>query len=463
MEVMRLGHVTTEEKMDWLISHQKYQEAFEWVQSQHIDDFEIKRLYEKWLLHTFQTDTEAAGRQLCFHFLNTESISKKHVLEMICSNRVLLPLLTEVNSTDVTLEAASQLIPGLLQKADEQLLIFCLRNWDLALLHSDSLMQPLLLSDFMECKFELFLRRKQLEAAFDMLLNAKMRRIFRAFRDYPEDAIQYVASMSSRQISILCEIDAMAAVTLLASIEKVIQDRVLQALPDELQVIYAQRLQENGTKLTLKTELVLLKDSLRNESEDVLGFIHNSALRTSTLALELCQEYHHIEGQILILSRLGRTDDLLPLLKENIPEVVKYLQSYWNPQLCQELVAELIEESQLQFLLPLACIYPLNLDFCDAIAPSCRAMMEVYTMLRSMKRYRGVSTHSLATVHLERSITQEQAYLSLRRGCFVETSKCTFCKQEMKELGLFRRCEHHIHLECEIDENCRICEREMRM
>ena len=462
MEVKRLGHVTTLEQMDWLTSHHRYEEAHELLQTQHIDDFDIQRLFEKWLLHTFQTQTEVKGRQLCTHLLQTESISKKHVLEMICSNRDLLPLLTEVNITDVTLEAASQLIPSLLQKGDEQLLITCVRNWNLSLLHSDSLMQPLLLSDFTECKFELFLRRGQLEVAFEMLLNSKMRRIFRAFRDFAGPAIQYVSNMNSRQFTLLCEIDATEAIAYLVSIENLSQDRVLRALSEEMQVVYAQKLNTSRAKLTLKTELVLLKDILRNNLEEVLGILHNSALKTSTLALDLCQEYDHIEGQIFILSHLGRVEDLRPLLKANILDVVQYLQRYRDFQLSQELVTVLAEESQLQFLLPLACTYPFDSNVCDAISPSCRAMMEVHAMLHNMRRYRRISAYSLAVVHTERSFKQELTYLSLRRGRFVDTLKCAFCKQEMKELGLFRRCGHHIHLECEIDQNCRICERESR-
>jgi len=458
LEVVRVREITTQEKVDWLINRKSFHDALDLLRTQSSAP-QTTRLCKEWLQHTLSTETEAAARKLCCQLIDTGRISQKNVLELICADSLLLPLLTEIANTDVTLQEAHQLLPSLLQRGDEQLLIFCVRNWTLSLLNDDLLVQPLLCSALTETKFELFKRRGQLEAAFDMLLTAKLSRIFRALRDYPEDAANYMSKMNSRQIAVLCEIDTMEAIELLVGRDDMSQDRLLQILPVAVHLTYANRLLKEGKRRSTKVDLILLEEDLKRSSEEVVSFLHNSCLQVNLQALELCQRYSHIEGQILILSRLGRIGDLLPLLKADISIAVEYLQRHWDSALWQGLVAELEGDDRLQCLLQLAHTHPSCLEICETIPSACTALPHFALMLSHMQQYKATHTHSLTASHHLLYRQQVQTAHSLRRGKVVSRYLCAFCGLEIRELGLFRECGHHIHLECEIDENCRLCEK----
>lgn len=457
LEVSRFRVATTQEQVDWLINHKNYEEALGLLQTQP-SDTQIMRLCKEWLHDTLKNETEAAACKLCARLLEA-GVSQKNVLKLICEDSLLLPLLTEIVSADVTLQDAQQLLPSLLLRGDEHLLIFCVRNWTLSLLHNDILVQPLLRSSFTEAKFEVFKRREQMKAAFDMLLSAKLSRIFRALRDYQEDAVIYVSQMNAQQIAVLCEIDSMKAIDLLVGRDDMSQDWLLQILPVAMHVTYAERLLKEGKRRSTKVDLVLLEEVLKQNYEKVVSFLHNSCLQVNHQALELCKRYNHIEGQILILSRMDRIGDLLPLLKADISIAVEYLRHHWDSTLWQSLVAELQKDDRLPGLLQLAYNHPSCFDICDIILPTCTARPHITPMLSHMQQYRALHTRSLAAAHQQ--LWQQQAYAasSMRRGKAVSHYFCAFCDLEITELGLFRQCGHHIHLECEIDEKCRLCEK----
>ena len=459
-EITQIGLISEKEQFEWYVSHQRYYEALDFSNAEGLSRDRAISFYSEWMKHTLITKNAKEAMDVCRILLNTDKIQEKELIDMLTADEVLVPLLTEVKGKEISLETASIILSYLLRKGEEQYLIFFIRNWPLHFITDSPLMNPLLSSPFLESKYELLIRRREFLAAFQVLLDAKMLRIFRVFEEFPAYVDEFIANMTVADMHKLLIIDSNGAINCLADRENVKQTLILSLLPEDMRLLYVKTLANRKKPLSLPSKLVLLEDFLVQNCQETMEFLANSRDLHSSVGLELCQKYQFIPGQILILSRLGRISDLLPLLKADIPAAVEYLKRNFNQELWEKLVEEMKGRKDGEGLMELAYVKGVDRDgICDAIDGSSVQTESVLSLLSNLHHYRAMYTHTTKSVQRGSLYLQYSLTSTSRQGKFIKSYTCAYCLKAMEELGLFRKCGHHIHLECEIDEDCRLCER----
>ena len=450
------------EKLQWFLDQFRFREAFNLMEKRKLPKEEIFNHCRAWLLHIVQHESEAECRDVCTELLDKETITPETLLQLIDEELPLLPLITEVPSSAITDRVAASVIAKLVQHSFEPLVIHCIGTWDPRFIQDEQIMEPVVSSSMNHAKVQLFLACNYISAALRVLFYLKSEDLFAALRAHQAGTEGFLKGLTREELAELVKIDRKAAIKLLGRTDYLDPEVVAREIPSEDRGKYLEKRWAKGMRRSPNTDSWLLEHRLKTNG-DVLELINTSTLLDKERALELCVHYSHVRGQTLLLNRLGRGEEIKAVLSDHFEELVLYLKTRWDAEIWKHVLERPFSQNSHGALLSISHMQMENegqADLCDALPDQSRMLRSVKELLTNMRQGESLKKQYFKAAVSSLSAEQTRSFKKLSRGVYVEAGyRCTFCSQPMTEFALFRRCGHHVHIECDIDEDCRFCEK----
>ena len=456
-EILKITTYSQTEKMNWYLDNGKYSEALVFGESVQYPREEIQSRILQDLVSKRQ-HTEA--KEYLLSLIAAKSISWELVLKKYSSDQFLTQVCLDVPAEAMTVEAADGILKRLVADGREDTILKCFAVWPKRILfRNDLTKRELMGSSMVAAKIEYALRQGLLTVALQLLLARNSARIFDVIETDLQATKDFLKSLSSSDFLDFFKIDGEKSIRICVEHDWLDTDRVRECLPPDTAFDYLFALWHQKRRRNPGSDLVLLRMMLTRHSPSVLDLVTTSTGLNRLQALEVCREFGHIEGQIVLLQVLNRTSELIEVLKGNFEQGLNYLQRRDNEELWTAVISQGVgSEAQAKMLIPFLTRYKHQAQVVDRI-PEGQYLCEFRKLLWIARQ--TVAMHELAFEDIRKRTNwhSEEAVGMRKKGVYVEKPYlCSICGKRMVGATTFRPCGHHSHKACS-ETSCRGCRR----
>jgi hypothetical protein len=273
----------------------------------------------------------------------------------------------------------------------------------------------------------------------------------------------FLASLSAAKMHQITQIDPEKALQIYLENDWLDTDKAKEGMSDDLAFEYLLQLWRGKKRRTPGSDLHLLRLMLQRKCPFVLDLLTNSTGLQRGKALEVCREHGHMEGEIVLLQMLNRTEELIAVLKGNFEQGLEYLrrrnsEELWNAVIIQGCSSE----KQAKILIPVLSTYLKQTEVIDKL-PEGQYLSEVLRLFCSSKQQAELTKSALGNLNTHIVKSHEEQVAARKRGLHIEGHYlCSVCGKTITDKCTFRHCSHHSHKSCN-ECYCRACTRLRRL
>ena len=456
-EILKITTYSQAEKLNWYLENNFYDEALQFGQSAQYPKSDIQAR----ILHDLVSKRKSSDARLyLLNLIDQQTITWSKIVETYRNDPFLVCVCEDIPENAMTSEAAESILRKLIADREESVILRCFEKWpEKIAFKSRATEQEMLKSDMIQAKIRFALRKNLANVAMELLLNENSAHLFAVMELHSEAKRDFLRSLSAEKLQKITQIDSEKALKVYIENDWLDTDKVREGMEENLVFEYLSELWKGKKRRNPGSDLHLLRFMLQRKSPFVLDLLTNSTGLNRSRALEVCQEFCHMEGQIVLLQMLNRTEELIAVLKGNFEQGLEYLRRRNSEELWTAVINQGVTcEKQAKTLIPFLYSYAKQTEVIDKL-PEGMYLQEVLRLFGSCRQQVEMTKSALGNLSTHIGKAHRDHMAARKRGIYIEEHYlCSICGKTITEKCVFRRCSHHSHKSCN-DASCRACSR----
>lgn len=460
-EILKITTYSQAEKLNWYLENNFYDEALQFgqsaqypksdIQSRILQDLVSKRKYSE-------------ARLYLLNLIDQQTIHWSKIIETYRNDPFLVSICEDIPESVMTSEAAESILRKLIVDKEETVILRCFDKWpERITFRSKATEQEMLKSDMTQAKIRFALRKNLAKVAMELLLNENSAQLFAVMELHSEAKKDFLRPLSAENLKKITQIDPERALKVYIESDWLDTDKAREGMEENQVFEYLSELWKGKKRRNPGSDLHLLRLMLQRQSPLVLDLLTNSTGLNRAKALEVCREFGHMEGQIVLLQMLNRTEELIAVLKGNFEQGLEYLRRRNSEELWTAVVTQGVScEKQAKTMVPFLYSYSKQTEVIEKL-PEGQYLQEVLRLFESWKQQVEMTKSALGNLNLHIGKAHRDHMAARKRGLYVEEHYlCSICGKTITDKCVFRRCFHNSHKSCN-DAYCRVCSRLRRL